>query len=280
MKFSIITVCYNAVNDIERTIKSVLAQDFEYFEYLIVDGASTDGTLDIIKKYAKEDSRIKYTSEKDKGLYDAMNKGAKHSTGDVIEFLNAGDELYDNEVLSKVADAYDNEISKQRIVNPDYVDKLRMIFYGDIVYINEDGTEDVRVYGESCGKSIYFATGDCVNHQACFATKACMRDFLNSGRTFDEDTYKICADRDWMMRETKAGAKWIALSAILVKYQLTADSVSVADKALMRQEELTALRRHYRMYVPIYMVFNAMRNGKVLSKALHKVYELLYLRKA
>lgn len=99
LKVSIITVVYNGVKTIEQTIKSVLDQSYNNIEYLVIDGASTDGTQDIIEKYR---SSISYfVSEKDEGLYDAMNKGIQHSTGDIIGIINS-DDYYAPDVIHKV----------------------------------------------------------------------------------------------------------------------------------------------------------------------------------
>lgn len=99
-KISIVTVCYNAASEIERTIKSVINQTYPNIEYVIIDGGSKDGTIDIIKKYA--DKITYWISEPDKGIYDAMNKGIIAATGDWINFLNAGDWYCDRQVLSDV----------------------------------------------------------------------------------------------------------------------------------------------------------------------------------
>lgn len=89
LKITVVTVCYNAVETIERTLLSVLGQTYPNIEYIIIDGGSTDGTVDIIKKYA--DRLAYWVSEPDKGIYDAMNKGILRATGDYINFMNAGD---------------------------------------------------------------------------------------------------------------------------------------------------------------------------------------------
>jgi len=90
-KLTIITICYNIANQIERTLKSIENQTFQDFEWIVVDGASIDGTLEILQKYG---SRINILiSEKDKGIYDAMNKGILKSKGEYLLFLNGGDEL-------------------------------------------------------------------------------------------------------------------------------------------------------------------------------------------
>ena len=97
---SVVTICYNAKNDLEKTILSVLSQTYQDIEYIIIDGGSTDGTVDIIHKYSE---RLFYwISEPDKGIYDAMNKGMDRATGSWINFMNAGDTFCDNEVIKNI----------------------------------------------------------------------------------------------------------------------------------------------------------------------------------
>ncbi|MDE7347760.1 MAG: glycosyltransferase [Muribaculaceae bacterium] len=101
MRISVVTVCFNAVDLIEGTIRSVVDQTYDDVEYIVIDGLSTDGTTDIICRYT--DDLTYWVSEKDKGIYDAMNKGIAAATGDYIIFMNAGDRFADNNVLSLVA---------------------------------------------------------------------------------------------------------------------------------------------------------------------------------
>lgn len=123
MKISILTVCWNASNTIEATIKSVQAQDYANIEYIIVDGNSKDGTVDILKKYS--DVITKWISEPDKGLYDAMNKGIQMATGEYIGIVNADDTLADPMVISRIAKfLYTNKVNAS---------------IGDIVQHNEEG---------------------------------------------------------------------------------------------------------------------------------------------
>lgn len=100
IKISIITVSYNAVQTIEQTISSVVNQTYQNIEYIIIDGGSMDGTIDVIKKY--EDKIAYWISEPDEGIYDAMNKGVKVATGDYIQFIGADDCLVDNIIIEKV----------------------------------------------------------------------------------------------------------------------------------------------------------------------------------
>ncbi len=117
--FTIITVCYNAANSIEKTILSVLSQNYPNIEYIIIDGNSTDNTIDIIKKYQFRIS--KWISSPDKGIYDAMNKGIDLTTGDYINFMNAGDTFYNENVLSCIAN---KNLSEE-------------VIYGDAIMITE-----------------------------------------------------------------------------------------------------------------------------------------------
>ena len=125
MKISVITICYNAVNDIERTIRSVLDQTFDDIEYIVVDGASKDGTPDRVRALFAEypQRNVKLISEPDKGIYDAMNKGIKMATGEWVIMMNAGDVFADSDVLQnvfahvisdKITFLYGDTLSKQK----------------------------------------------------------------------------------------------------------------------------------------------------------------------
>jgi glycosyltransferase involved in cell wall biosynthesis len=123
LKISLITVTYNAEKTIGRCIRSVINQNFKNVEYIVIDGGSTDNTSSIINQYASNVSH--FISEPDNGIYDAMNKGIRQASGDVVGMLNADDFFADNSVLSLIADAFTNN-------NIDAT-------YGDLDYINENG---------------------------------------------------------------------------------------------------------------------------------------------
>ena len=122
MQLSIITITYNAEQYLERTIQSIINQSDQDFEYIIIDGKSKDGTLQIAEKYK---SRVnKLISEPDKGLYDAMNKGLKNASGDFVWFMNAGDEINDNQAVEKIYKAISDKID---------------VLYGDTFFVDDDG---------------------------------------------------------------------------------------------------------------------------------------------
>lgn len=177
-KFSIITVCFNSEKTIERTIVSVLSQSYKNFEYIIVDGASTDGTLNIIKSYTeKYPDKIKLISEKDNGIYDAMNKGIRAASGDLIGIVNS-DDYYEIDALENISRAYDG--------------KKYEIVYGMLRTI-KDGKE-VSVYI----KNHQWLEEDMITHPTCFVTKGIYDDFGVYSLK-----YQYSADYEFMLRVSK-----------------------------------------------------------------------------
>jgi len=172
IKFSIITVVYNGINCIKKTIESVVNQTYNNYEYIIVDGNSQDNTLEVCEQYEGKISKI--ISEPDKGLYDAMNKGIENSTGDYIIFMNCDDTFYDEFVLEKVA----NEIKKNNM--PDFV-------YGDAIEVSKDETQKFLKKARS-RKMIWY--GMFTHHQAMFYKT----DIIKQNHLRYDLKYKIAAD--------------------------------------------------------------------------------------
>jgi glycosyltransferase involved in cell wall biosynthesis len=179
-KISIITVVLNRKDLLEKTIESIISQSNNNFEIVIIDGGSTDGTIEIIKKYS--DIIYYWVSEPDKGIYDAMNKGLKSATGDYVWFLNAGDEIYSNDTLQKITSLN---------ILPD-------VFYGDVGYIDANGKElGTRVLKTPPDNFSWrsLLKGMVVSHQS-FVIKKEKAEFYNPD-------YKYCADIDWMINSMK-----------------------------------------------------------------------------
>lgn len=270
MKISIITVCYNAEKLIRETIESVLGQTYQNVEYIIVDGASIDGTLSIVDEYRERVEGDKQgemwnmivISEPDQGIYDAMNKGVEMASGDYIQFLNAGDCFVDAYVVERVIEKMKGDGRNNRNV-----------FYGNIRYRYSDGTKELRKYGPMCGRRAYFMSGDCLNHQAIFASRECFK--LAKFNT----EYRICADREWMMRLMNAGVIFVGTGILMCEYLLDEDSASVRNSDIYRAEARKCMKQLEPAGYPIFLLFGFMRNNKVLQKILHQVYRTIYIRK-
>ena len=198
MIVSIITVCFNNAETIEDTIRSVLSQYYKNIEYIIIDGGSTDGTLGIISKYKNNITKV--ISEPDNGVYDAMNKGIKLSSGDVIATLNA-DEFYANETIV---------CQMVEFIQSNNLDAA----YGDVVYVKQDNINQlVRFWktGEYLKNS--FQRGWIIPHPAFF----CRRKYFEQYGYF-ESGFKIAADFELMLRFIeKYQIKVGYLSKVIVK---------------------------------------------------------------
>jgi len=180
MKISIITVVRNNKDTIKDAIDSVLSQTYKNTEYIIVDGGSTDGTVELIKEYG--DKIDKFISEPDNGIYDAMNKGLSLATGDVIGILNSDDVYFDNKVLEKVAKRFEGT----------NIDSL----YGDLYYVKEkDLNAIVRYWKSSEFIQGSFAKGWHPPHPSFFVK----RHIYEKYGYFDLDM-KVSADFELMLR--------------------------------------------------------------------------------
>jgi glycosyltransferase involved in cell wall biosynthesis len=177
---SIITPAFNAAGTIERTIGSVLQQKYKKIEFILVDGLSSDQTPAIIRDAAAKDSRVRYTSEKDLGAYDAMNKGISMSSGDWIYFLGADDLLVHESILQEL---YEEEYFSQE-----------KVFYGNVIIEGETPwAKDQEVYAGEYDLSALLKRNIC--HQSIFYP----RRIINQAGFFNQD-YVVCADWDYNLR--------------------------------------------------------------------------------
>ena len=178
--FSVITVVYNGAAVLERTLQSVVSQQYSRLEYLVIDGGSTDGTLELLERY--RDRIDVLVSESDRGLYDAMNKGIDRASGDFIWFLNAGDEFTTPDTVARLAEAWQGED----------------VLYGETIMLDESGQEaGFRDYKRLPRALNWysFREGMVVCHQSLVVSR-------RIAQRYNLD-YPISADIDWAIRSLK-----------------------------------------------------------------------------
>ena len=176
---SVITVVYNAESTIENAIQSVLSQTYGNIEHIVIDGGSTDGTLDILNKF---DGQISYwLSEKDAGIYDAMNKGMNLATGEIVGFLNADDYYFDDSVLEQVSRALS--------------DRQVQACYADLEYVSQDNLRVIRYWQSRPFRKGLFASGWCPPHPTFYVRKSVIEKLGGFDLTF-----KLAADAEFMIR--------------------------------------------------------------------------------
>jgi glycosyltransferase involved in cell wall biosynthesis len=210
---SIITVVFNAVKTIERTILSVIQQPYVNKEYIIIDGGSTDGTLEIIRKY--EDRINKWVSEPDEGIFHAMNKGINLAHGELIGMINA-DDWYEPMILSEIATIY-NRIEKQTIIHG----LLRNFLNGQFYSIK--------------GNSVHVLRYDMIQHPTCFIPKLIYQQY-----GLYDPRYKYSADYDLVLRYISRGIKFEFIEKIIANFSI--GGVSSEGKA--QKEKFHILGKH------------------------------------
>jgi glycosyltransferase involved in cell wall biosynthesis len=221
IKFSIITIVRNDKTNIRKTLESVLQYDYDNIEYVVIDGASTDGTVDIIREY--ENDLVFFKSEPDRGIGDAWNKGLQQCSGDIIGILNAGD-TYDTCALKIVSDSH-------------HIEDPQVIYYGQ-TYLIKDGTPSLITNDFNPSK---FYRGFGFMHTSCFVPKY-VYDQIGQFST----KYKIAVDTDWLFRAFKKGIKFKELP-----YQnfMDGNGVSMTNLRKARNEYLRQLIK-YRLNIP------------------------------
>ena len=206
MKLSIITINYNNAEGLQMTMESVLKQTYRDIEYIVVDGASTDGSVEVIREMSRDKSlndgmSLIWTSEPDKGIYNAMNKGLCKATGDYVQILNSGDILAAADVTERMVAALQRVNSEERIVNSGGVP----ILYGNMLKSYDMKTIINR---DTCGNGLYtpqsflyFYKGT-LNHDCAYIR----RDLFDKYGLYNEQM-KICSDWEWYVRAIVLGGE-------------------------------------------------------------------------
>lgn len=221
-KFSVITVCYNAEATIEDTIQSVISQTYHHVEYIIVDGASKDRTMDIVNRYREHIAIV--VSERDKGLYDAMNKGIGLATGDYLCFLNAGDSFHEDDTL-------------QQMVHSIHTPQLPDVLYGETELVDHEG-HFLRMRRLSAPEVLTwksFRQGMLVCHQAFFPRRDLVMPY--------DLRYRFSADFDWCIKIMKKSKVLHNTHLTLIDY--LAEGMTTRNHKASLKERFRIMTRHY-----------------------------------
>jgi glycosyltransferase involved in cell wall biosynthesis len=218
-KLSIVTIVYNNVRDIERTLKSIIAQTYTNIEYIVIDGASTDGTLEILNQYKQHISQL--ITEPDKGIYDAMNKGLALATGEYVLFMNSGDEIYSPETVANIfAWAPDADI-----------------YYGETEMINDAGESLGRRRHQAPEKFTWrkFKYGMSISHQAIYIKRSLIEPY--------DSRYALSADIDWILKAAKKAKLIVNVHQYVAKYLVGGMSKKRHHQSLI--ERFNIMKEHY-----------------------------------
>ena len=221
-KFSVITITYNAGAVLEDTIQSVISQTYRHVEYIIVDGASKDGTLAVIERYKERIARV--VSEPDKGLYDAMNKGMRLATGDYLCFLNAGDSFHEDDIL-------------QQMVHTLTGHSLPDVLYGETALVDKEG-HFVRMRRLSAPEVLTwksFKQGMLVCHQAFFAKRSLAEPY--------DLQYRFSSDFDWCIRIMKKARTLHNTRLTIIDY--LDEGMTTRNRKASLRERFHIMVRHY-----------------------------------
>jgi glycosyltransferase involved in cell wall biosynthesis len=248
MRVSIITVCYNRKLTIEKSIASVLGQDYPTIEYIIIDGNSTDGTKDVIESYRHKIT--KYISEPDQGMYDAINKGLSMATGDIIGLMHSDDVFYDQTVVSKIVTAF------QKSPNTDGI-------YGNGIYISNDAAE--RIVRNRIGGPYNFEklkSGWLPLHPTVYLKKSIIERY-----GFYNLDFKIASDTEFLLRYLfQHKIKMAYLNEYVVKMRMGGLSTSYKRAFEVLYEDYRIYKHHH--ISPISAVF--LKKTKALFQYINK----------
>jgi glycosyltransferase involved in cell wall biosynthesis len=229
MLISLITVTYNSATTLRDTILSVFSQTYPNIEYLIIDGGSTDNTVDIIKEYEPRfQGRLKWISQKDDGLYDAMNKGIKMATGDVVGIINSDDFYHRNDVITKIAETFQ--------------EKEVQAVYGDIRFVRPvDLDTTVRYYSSKHFSPKLFRFGFMPAHPTFFTYKKYFEQY-----GYYKTDYYIAADYELLVRflyTNHLNAKYLPLD--IMKMRMGGRSTaSFKSKVILNKEIVRACKEN------------------------------------
>ena len=254
MKITLITACFNSEATIRTAIESVLSQKGVDVEYIVVDGGSKDGTVEVVEEFSrkerkdrKEGFEFKWISEKDRGMYDAINKGIKMATGDVVGILNADDVLASDDTLAHIADQFSHK-EQERQERGEEIDRRVDCVYADIRFVKEGESVEalreastVRYCSAAKWRPWMFRFAAMVPHPSFYVRRECFERL--GGYSLD---YRICADFELELRYlllAKLRAAYLPECVVIMRM----GGMSTAgwrSNVLINREDLRALRAH------------------------------------
>lgn len=253
LKFSLVSVTFNSDATLNDTIESILNQLFPNLEYIVVDGLSKDNTVDVIKEYEPRfEGRLKWISEKDAGLYDAMNKGIRMATGDIVGIINSDDFYHRTDILAKVADAFQ--------------DGTVQAVYGDVRFVNPNNLDKtVRYYSSKNFSPKLFRYGFMPAHPTFFTYRKYFDEF-----GYYKTDYRIAADYELLIRflyTHHLNAKYLPLD--FMKMRTGGASTASFKSNLLLNKEIVRACRENGIWTCMPLLF---------LKYFIKVFELIFTR--
>ncbi|WP_421945295.1 glycosyltransferase family 2 protein [Pedobacter sp.] len=250
VKLSIVTVNFNNKIGLQKTIDSVKAQTWKDYEFIIIDGGSSDGAESIL---ITEQENITYSiSEADTGVYNAMNKGIRKAIGEYVLFLNSGDSFYENTTLEKVIPQLDKNID---------------IYYGDAAYLEKNGAH-IRTYPDKLSFG-YFAAHN-LSHQASFIKRT-----LFSELFFYNENYKIVSDWEFFIYAIcKANVSYQHINQVICNYDTEGISSIIDNHKLMHAERAITMAKYFPLFIEDYKdieVLNSKRTRQFLAIKENKI---------
>lgn len=231
-QLSIITVVYNNFHHIERTMRSVFSQTYPNIEYIVIDGGSNDGTVDIIKKY--QNQITKFISEKDAGIYDAMNKGLALASGDYVLFMNSGDEIYAPHTVEQIF-AIQTDAD---------------IYYGETAIYSTNwqhlGQRRHKAPSKFTWKSFKYGMRIC--HQAIYIKRSLVQPY--------DLQYSLSADIDWVIRAAKQAKQIVNTNQLVAKYM---------SGGMSQKKHLQSLRERFQIFSKHYGLIPTIINHGIIA---------------
>lgn len=240
-KISIITINYNDKIGLEKTIKSVLDQTYNDFEFIVIDGGSNDGSKELIEEYQDEISY--WVSEPDKGVYNAMNKGIRIATGDFVIFMNSGDRFNSNTIIAEITPEFNSKFD---------------IYYGNN-YKETESSKRLKTYPEKLSFSFFYSSS--LNHQSTFIRKS-----LFEKHFYYNENYKIVSDWEffiYVICHENVGYKY--LNKTISVYDFTGISSNPKFSVLLQKEKKISFQKYFPTFIDDYKHVNELNSKRFLQ---------------